>query len=66
MKPKYPNVEVQLSNEDGNAFLIMGRVIRALRKGGATPEEIKWFQNEATSGDYEHLLATCAVWVVVS
>ncbi len=28
--PKFPNIEVQLSGEDGNAFSIMGRVTKAM------------------------------------
>jgi hypothetical protein len=32
--PKYPDVEVQLSGEDGNVFLVIGRVERALKREG--------------------------------
>jgi hypothetical protein len=31
--PKYPNVRVQLTGEDGNAFFIIVRVAQALRSG---------------------------------
>jgi len=60
------DIDVQLSSEDGNAFAIMGRVSKALKRGGASPEEVKEFQSEATSGDYDHLLQTCMKWVNVS
>jgi hypothetical protein len=30
--PKFPDVEVQLSGEDGNAYAVLGRVSRALRR----------------------------------
>ena len=30
--PKYPDVEVQLSGEDGNVFSIIGRIAKALRR----------------------------------
>lgn len=63
--PKF-DVEVQLSGEDGNAFAVLGRVQRALRKAGATPGQVTMFHNEATSGDYDHLLQTCGKWVNVS
>lgn len=33
-QPKYPDIEVKLSGENGNAYVIMGRVKRAMRKGG--------------------------------
>ena len=57
--PRYPNVRVKLVGEDGNAFFILGRIQGAARKAGLTPEQIKEFMTEATSGDYDHLLATC-------
>jgi hypothetical protein len=56
------NVKVKLIGRDGNAFAILGSVSTALRKAGATPDEIKQFQAEATSGDYNNLLATCMAW----
>ena len=63
--PKFPDVEVQLTGEDGNAFLILGRVMKALKRGGATPEEVREYLDEAKSGDYNHLLATTMDWVEV-
>lgn len=63
---KYPNVQVQLSNQDGNAFMIIGRVQKALRNAGATPTELDEFINEATSGDYDHVIQTCMDWVEVA
>jgi hypothetical protein len=63
MEPKYPGIEVQLTGRDGNAFGILGNVSKAMRRGGIPSEEVKAFQEEATSGDYDHLLATCCRWV---
>lgn len=65
MDPLYPEVEVQLSGHDGNAFMVLGRVIRALEKAGHV-EAAKEFSREATSGDYDHLLRTAMHYVVVS
>lgn len=62
---RYPNVDVQLTGEDGNAFAILGRVQRALRREGVPATEVSEFFTEATAGDYDHLLATCARWVDV-
>jgi len=62
---KFPNATVALVGEDGNAFALLGRVQWALRREGATPEEIKQFFDEATSGDYDHLLQTVMLWVTV-
>lgn len=49
-------VDCPLIGEDGNAFFIMGRLDRALRVAGASPEYRKAVQDDMTSGDYDHLL----------
>lgn len=56
MNPKFKNVRVQLIGMDGNAFSILARVIRAMKKEKCSSEEIKTYEKEATSGDYNHLL----------
>lgn len=63
---RYPDVEVQLTGTDGNAYAIMGAVERALRKAGASAEEIAKYKEESMSGDYDNLLVTAMRWVVVS
>jgi len=63
MTPKYPNVTVQLSDEDGNAIAIMARVQRALKKAGATPEEISQYSMDSMSGDYDNLIRAQMKWV---
>lgn len=62
---KYPNVNVDLVGEDGNAFAILGRVNAALKQAGVSQEERDLFRKEATSGDYDHLLQTVMSWVNV-
>lgn len=62
--PKYPDVEVQLTGRDGNAFAILGTVARALRRADHG-DEVESFMAEATAADYDHLLATCMKWVDV-
>ncbi|MFA5299272.1 MAG: hypothetical protein WC389_13870 [Lutibacter sp.] len=59
------NITVNLSDNNGNAFSIIGRVRKTLREAGATPEQIKEFQDDAMSGDYDHVLQTCMRWVEV-
>lgn len=61
--PRFPDVHVPLVGEDGNAFFIIGRVCKALRRGGATTQEVDEFCKEASSGNYDHLLATVQRWV---
>jgi hypothetical protein len=43
---RFPDVTVQLSNEDGNVFAIIGRVSGALRRAGH-PAEADAFAREA-------------------
>ena len=65
MEVKYPNVTVELVGEDGNAFAVLGKVQKAMRKAGVPDEERNKFFAEATAGDYDHLLQTCMQWVNV-
>ena len=53
---------VRLIGEDGNAFLILGRVSKALKQAGLV-KEAEEFMKEATAGDYAHLLATVGQYV---
>lgn len=63
---KYPDIEVSLVGEDGNAFAILGKVQLEMRRRGVDRKEVKEFFDEATSGDYDHLLQTAMNWVTVS
>jgi hypothetical protein len=58
------NATVQLTGEDGNAFAILARVSRAIRRSNH-PELAESFLQEATAGDYDHLLVTCMRYVTV-
>lgn len=63
MDVKYPEIVVPLSDKDDNAFAIIGRVCKALRRGGVAGAEIEAFTAEATSGDYDTVLRTAMRWV---
>ena len=63
---KYPEIEVSLIGQDGNAFAIMGAVSNALRKAGVSKEEINQYTSESMSGDYDNLLRVAMEWVAVS
>ncbi len=63
--PRYPDVEVELIGRDGNAFFIIGRVQKALKRVGVPAEEVTAFREEATSGDYNNVLTTAMKWVTV-
>ena len=57
MKNERP--QLNLVGQDGNAFNVLGLARRAARKAGWAKEQIDAFLKEATSGDYDNLLATC-------
>ena len=51
-------VKLNLIGLDGNAFSLMGAWKQQARREKWTSEEIDAVLKEATSGDYNHLLAT--------
>lgn len=63
--PKYPHIQVQLSDRDGNAFAIMARVSRALRREGVPSSEVNAYTSESLRGDYDHMIQTAMKWVDV-
>ena len=60
---RYPEVIVKLAGEDGNAFMIMGRVAVAMRRAGIAHEEVDAYREEAMDGDYGNLLRVTMRWV---
>jgi ribosomal protein S9 len=60
-KPKF-DVDVQLTGNDGNAFAIMGAVSKAIKKAGATSEQVKEYMDESMSGNYDNLLRVACRW----
>lgn len=60
--PKY-DLKVTLIGEDGNAFFIIGRVSKELRRAGVPEEDVTAFRKEAMSGDYDHVLQTVMKYV---
>lgn len=63
--PRFPDVTVELSGKNGDAFSIIGATARELRRGGASPAQVDAFRDEAMSGDYDNLLQTAMRWVNV-
>lgn len=73
--PKYPDCTVELLGVDANAVSIFRKVRKELirylvdTEGWDRAEATKEgdaFQEEAISGDYEHVLITCHRWVNVA
>ena len=56
---------VQLMGTDGNAFAIMGKVSRELKRFGFDDEYIQKYKKEAMSGDYDNLLRVTMEYVKV-
>ena len=65
MIPKYPDIKVQLSGKEGNAFAIMGRVMKALAEANVSVGQRNTYYTEAIVGDYNDLLTTSMRWVTV-
>lgn len=63
--PIYPNIDVQLTGNDSNAFAIMGAVSNELKAHRVPTSEINKFRKECMSGNYDELLQTCMKWVNV-
>ena len=63
---KYPEIEVELSGHDGNAFAVMGAVRKALSRYGVAKDEIEEYIKQSMSGDYNNLLQVADNWVTIS
>jgi hypothetical protein len=63
MEIRYPNIRVTLSDQDRNVFSVLGHVKYALKLDGVSQQDIEAFVDEATKGDYDHLLRTAMRWV---
>lgn len=51
-------LNLNLIGQDGNAYALLAHFKRQAKRAGWTEEEIKAKRDEATSGDYDHLLST--------
>lgn len=63
--PRHPDVNVDLTKIDGNAFAIMGAVIAAMKEAGLSNAQVEEYRKAATSGDYSHLLSVTIDFVDV-
>jgi hypothetical protein len=58
--------EVGLVGEDGNAYNILAICQRAMREAHFPESDLTKFYDEATAGDYNHLLQTAMLWCKVT
>lgn len=61
----HPEVEVQLSGRDGNAFAIIGAVERGLTRAGYTNDATLWTFWSMEAGSYDELLRRAMQTVTV-
>ena len=55
---RFGPVPLDLTTVDGNAFMLIGAFQRAARRAGWPDAAIAAVREEATSGNYDHLLRT--------
>jgi len=58
METSKKKIELKLEGLDGNAFALLGAFKSQSRREGWDKDEIDTVIEEATSGDYNHLIAT--------
>jgi hypothetical protein len=56
---------VRLVGSDGSAFAVLAACRKAAKKAGWSVVELLKFQEEAKSGDYDHLLQTACKYFEV-
>ena len=55
--PTYPDITVQLTGTDGNAWVLVGQVAGALKMGGVSREQVSEFcTNAFDAPSYDDLL----------
>ena len=57
--------EIKLNGNNGDSFTILSKVTEKLMKAGADKEYVEKYLNEATAGDYDHLLGVTMKYVDV-
>lgn len=62
----YKHVKVNMRGVNGNVFMILGTVKKALGRAGVDPFHILVFMHRAQEGTYKDALATCAKWVTIT
>ena len=51
-------ITIEMSEREGNAFAILGRFQNEANRAGWSNDQVKEVMDEATSGDFDHLLQT--------
>ena len=64
MNERKTDVVVKLTGSDGNAYAVLGAVMKGLKHAGHK-DLAEQFIKEATSGDYDHLLQIAMNYVII-
>lgn len=64
--PRYPDVHVQLTGQDGNAFAIIARVRNTLRREVDRLAAEEFAEQALQAESYDGVLRLCMTWVDVS
>lgn len=64
--PKYSEIKIPLTGNNGNAFYILGMCLYAMREAFLPKPEQDAFLDEAICGNYTNLLVTCMKWFDVN
>jgi len=65
--PLFPNIKVPLIGKDGNIFLIISKISKALENNGVSSTDRSQFFSEVTGANsYTEALNKCCRWVVIS
>mgnify|MGYP001603400111 FL=1 len=59
MEPKYQDVDVLLTGQDGNVFLIIGRVSKALKRAGYAEAAKEFGAAAMNAPSYDAVLQLC-------
>lgn len=59
------DISVKLIGQDGNAFYVLAKTVRALKEADAHWQDIEEYQEKAMEGDYDNLLRVTMEYVNV-
>jgi hypothetical protein len=64
--PIFSNVQIDLNSYQGNAFYIIGVVVKCLTLAGYSQDEIETIKNDMMSKDYDYLCEIASKYIVLN
>lgn len=66
-EPKYPDIVVKLTGEDGNIFNLIGITLSRMKEAGVSDDELHAFKQEILNTDsYSKAIWVIMTWVTVT